>query len=68
MITPLVVGDFVRVVSGPAYAGPLARPIKGRIQEITNAGLAAIVQVAPGRCWGFMVSDLKRLPSRGGSL
>ena len=55
-------GDFVRVVSGPAYVK--GQPIKGRVMEIAEMGRVALVKVASGGTWGFMLSDLRVLPRK----
>lgn len=55
------VGDFVKVVRGPAYAGPGAPAVKGRVEAIEPGG-AVMVRVTSGGLWGFRAEDLKRLP------
>jgi hypothetical protein len=58
-------GDFVKVVSGPAYVRG-GQVIKGKVQEIvapTGAERVAMVRVASGGLWGFMVRDLVVLPN-----
>lgn len=58
------VGDFVRVVSGPAYVK--GHTIKGRVEEVTPTGDDAevMVRVASGGLWGFQARHLAILPKR----
>lgn len=56
------VGDFVKVVSGPAFAGPRAKVIKGRVEEVTptgNGDAEVMVRVPSGGLWGFRATDLR---------
>lgn len=55
-------GDFVKVISGPAYSegGP---ETKGKVETVAPDGVAT-VRVASGGTWSFMVSDLAILPRK----
>lgn len=56
------IGDFVKVIAGPAFVP--GQPIKGKVQSIDAESGAALVRVASGGEWGFMVRDLEALPRR----
>ena len=49
---PIKPGDFVKVTSGPGFGA------KGKVQSVDVANGTALVRVASGGEWGFMLRDL----------